>query len=77
MTSKPSQQLLEKQFGEKIISEAVIYIIDAFILVAQHVLTMQIDNRLVERSRFEINRELTAVFQTTRTAFSRWLEQEL
>ena len=77
MTSKPSQELLENRFGEKIISVAVIYMIAAFILVSQLVLTMQIDDRLVERSRFETNRELTAVFQTTRTAIYRWFEQEL
>ena len=55
----------------------MIYLIAAFILIAQLVLTLQIDDRLVERSRLEINRELTAVFQTTRSAIYRWFEQEL
>ena len=77
MTSKASAETLQARPGEKIVSTAVIYMIAAFILVAQLVLTMQIDDRLVERSRFEINRELGAVFETTRTALYRWFEQEL
>ena len=77
MTSKASAETLQARPGEKIVSTAVIYMIAAFILVAQLVLTMQIDERLVDRSRFEINRELGAVFETTRTALYRWFEQEL
>ena len=76
VTSKPLAEIQETMSGDKTFSAVIIYVIAFVILIAQLVLTLQIDNRLVERSRFEINRELTAVFETTRTAVYRWFEQE-
>ncbi|TNF99646.1 MAG: response regulator, partial [Gammaproteobacteria bacterium] len=76
MTSTPSAEVKASRSSEKTVSAAMIYVIATVILLAQLVLTLQIDDRLVERSRFEIDRELTAVFQTTRTAIYKWFEQE-
>ena len=69
-------QQQEIESSGKGITSVVVYLFAAVILIAQLVLTLQIDDRLLERSRIEIDRELSAVFETTKAAIYKWFEEE-